>query len=551
MRLFAYYALHSIVNTLKKLLKTWIAVFLAVCVLIGVVGGIFASSLEKAEKKKKAAENVSTELQVTEEAADTEAKQGFTEAHGITKEQMVEGIIAVVVLAWLLLQIANADGASKIFKPADVTLLFSSPMKPQSVMLFRLLSSMGVIMFASVYMLAQIPNLVVNAGLSTWGAISLVICYGFLLVYGTLAQVTVYTIASRHPFFKKNLVKIVAGIALAIVVGFAVFLNVKGGDIIRCAVLYFSNPSTRFVPIWGWMRGFCMSAIEGNGVWCAVFGGLLIAGLVGLIALIWSLDADFYEDAIQSTERFEALMESSKNGTAVRRKKDRSEKIGRDGLRHGWGANVFFFKSMYNRFRFSTLHFFTKTFIVYMVISVVGSYFCRKIPDFNGFIIVALVIGLLTFYRTLGNPLYEDTSMGFFVMIPESATKKLLWSLFAGLTNCFMDIIVPIAFSAIWLKAGIASTVMWTLLILSIDFFGTTVGSFINISVPTNAGSSIKQVVQIMFIYFGIMPAAGLVIAGLVLEKIVLFMSIAVFINVLLGIFFFALTPGFLENGNK
>ena len=50
MRLFFYYAVHSFLNTLKKLLKTWVAVFLVIGLggaLIGGIIGLVASAVVK------------------------------------------------------------------------------------------------------------------------------------------------------------------------------------------------------------------------------------------------------------------------------------------------------------------------------------------------------------------------------------------------------------------------------------------------------------------------------------------------------------------------
>ena len=43
MRLFAYYALHALKNQIRKLFKTWIAVFILVCFVMGAVIGIGAA----------------------------------------------------------------------------------------------------------------------------------------------------------------------------------------------------------------------------------------------------------------------------------------------------------------------------------------------------------------------------------------------------------------------------------------------------------------------------------------------------------------------------
>lgn len=552
MKLFCYYAFHSIINSLKKLFKTWIAVFFVICFAVGIIGGLVASSLDKLnEAQNPDTEVVSVEADLPEADSPDPDGPGFLELYGITSAQMIEAIVSLVFLVVVFFNIVNTDGASKIFKPADIPLLFASPLKPQSVMLFRLVCNLGMLLVASLYLLFQIPNFVVNLGMSVWGAFSLLIAWALMLICGMLFQVTLYTVSSRHPVLKKNMSKIVYAFFGLIVVGFIVYSNMNGGDYITCAITYLTSPATRFVPFWGWLRGFCVAAIAENTVSCIIYAALFIAGLIGLIALIWSLDADFYEDALESAEHAAELLEKAKNGTATNRKKDRSEKLRRDGLNHGFGANVFFYKSMYNRFRFATLHVFTKTFFVYLAIALIGSYFCQRITDFSGFIIVACIMAVVAFYRTLGNPLQEDTSKAFFVMVPETAGLKLLWSLLAGSVNCLLDVTVPMIIAAIWLKPGIFVAIMWILFIVSMDFFGTTVGAFIGVSVPTNAGQTVKQLVQILFIYFGLAPAAILVIVGIILGQPVLFMLIAVFVNLTVGAIFFALTPRFLENGNK
>ena len=43
MKLFLYYALHSFKNQIKKLFRTWVAAFLAICFVFGIVIGIGAA----------------------------------------------------------------------------------------------------------------------------------------------------------------------------------------------------------------------------------------------------------------------------------------------------------------------------------------------------------------------------------------------------------------------------------------------------------------------------------------------------------------------------
>ena len=231
----------------------------------------------------------------------------------------------------------------------------------------------------------------------------------------------------------------------------------------------------------------------------------------------------------------------------IRRKKDRSDRLRRDGMRHGFGANVFFHKAMYNRFRFAHLGVFTKTAETYLVAAVGTAVLCRFVIRTGGLIPVILTLGVLTFFRAMGNPLEQDTQMDHFLLIPESTWHKLFWSLMGGTANCFLDLLPAVVVSALLLGENLLIALAWLPLIVSVDFFATTVGAFIGFSVPVSAGKMVKQLVQILFIYFGLLPDIAIMVVGLTFDQPVLAALGCTVVNVLLGLVFFFLSPLFLE----
>jgi pimeloyl-ACP methyl ester carboxylesterase len=87
----------------------------------------------------------------------------------------------------------------------------------------------------------------------------------------------------------------------------------------------------------------------------------------------------------EETAELLAAAQSEKAGvTVIRRKKDRSDKLRRDGMQHGSGANVFFYKAMYNRFRFAHFGIFTKTSETYLFAAVAVSVLCRFVIQAEG-----------------------------------------------------------------------------------------------------------------------------------------------------------------------
>lgn len=542
MRLFGYYAWHSFVNQLRKLFKTWVLIFLVICMAVGALIGVGAAMLDDASGEDE--EIVESEI--------IEEEPGAMEKLGIEPEEFVELIVGGIILVVFVFQAISADkNGSKIFLPADVNLLFSSPMKPQSVLLFRLMTQLGTSILASVYLLFQLPNLVLNLGLSIWVALAMIATWCLTIVIGKLLQILLYIVCSTNVKLKSHLRNGIYVLLLAIAGAYLLYWKTSGEHYLVAATGFFNSSVSRFVPLWGWLKGFCMFAMEGNiaGL-LASFAAIVVGG--GLLTyIIWHIKADFYEDAMAKSEETAELLaaaQSQKGGVAiVKRKKDRSDNLRRDGMRHGSGANVFFHKSMYNRFRFAHLGIFTKTSETYLVAAVGAAVLCRFVIQTNGLIPVILTLGVLTFFRAMGNPLEQDTQMDHFLLIPESTWHKLFWSLLGGTANCFLDLLPAVIVSALLLGENVLIALAWLPLIVSVDFFATTVGAFIGFSVPVSAGKMVKQLVQIMFIYFGLLPDVAIMAVGLTFDQPVLAAIGCTVINILLGLVFFFLSPLFLE----
>lgn len=542
MRLFGYYAWHSFINQLRKLFKTWVLIFLVACMVIGALIGVGATMLGDAAGGDE--EIVESEV--------IEDEVGALEKLGIEPKESVELIVGGIILVVFVFQAVSADkNGSKIFLPADVNLLFSSPMKPQSVLLFRLMTQLGTSILASVYLLFQLPNLVFNLGLSIWVALAMIATWCLTIVIGKLLQILLYIVCSTNVKLKSHLRNGIYVFLLVIAGAYLLYWKTSGDHYLAAAVGFFNSSVSRFVPLWGWLKGFCMFAMEGNIVGLLVSFAAIVVGGGLLTYIIWHIKADFYEDAMAKSEETAELLaaaQSAKGGVAViRRNKDRSDKLRRDGMRHGSGANVFFHKSMYNRFRFAHLGIFTKTSETYLVAAVGTAVLCRFVIQTNGLIPVILALGALTFFRAMGNPLEQDTQMDHFLLIPESTWHKLFWSLLGGTANCFLDLLPAVIVSALMLGENVLIALAWLPLIVSVDLFATTVGAFIGFSVPVSAGKIVKQLVQIMFIYFGLLPDVAIMAVGLTFDQPVLAAIGCTVINILLGLVFFFLSPLFLE----
>lgn len=551
MRLFLYYAVHAVKNQIRKLLKTWVLIVLVACMALGALIGVGLGALEDLGEEEPPYTDDGGYVEEPEEPvigidADTARVRGIAEL-----------VAGAVILLVMVINVMGADkNGSKIFLPADVNLLFAAPLRPQSVLMFRLMTQLGMIIFASVYMLFQLPNLMLNLGMDLWAALALLAAWLLTIAVSKLLQVLLYTVCSTRPGLKPYLRRGVYVILLLAAAAYVAYWKQSGAGYLDAAVALYASPASRMIPVWGWIKGVAMFALEGDGLRSLLCLGGCLAVIGVLLAVTWRVKADFYEDAMARSEEMAELLDQAnraqeRGGLAIiRRKKDRSDTLRRDGLRRGAGASVFFWKSLYNRFRFAHLGVFTKTAETYLVTAVAVALLCKLVFQIHSMIPVSLVLAVFVFYRTLGNPLEEDTKMDFFRMVPESMWAKLFCSMAAGVVNCLLDVIPALAVALLMLQGELLSALAWLLLILSVDFYGTATGTFIALSVPTAAGKTVKQVVQILFLYFGLLPDAAVIVIGLTMGIEWAAVLGAAAVNAVLGGIFFAFSPLFLNPGS-
>ncbi|MBQ8717865.1 MAG: hypothetical protein IJY66_01195 [Clostridia bacterium] len=551
MKLFLYYAFCTVKNQIRKLFKTWVAILLVVCIAIGVVVGLIASSVDSMIEEELPPEDEEIVEDSGEELPPEEELPQMSEQQ---IKKIAEAVIAGLLLVMVVFEVLGAEkNGSNIFMMADVNLLFSSPMRPQSVLLFRLCCQMGAMIFLGIYLLLEVPMMIDAFGLSPLTAAVIVLSFALSILFGKLLNVLLYTLCSTHDALKKWLRP-----ALYLAVG-----AIGGGYVIswqgsmvtpwEAAVDYLSAPWSRYVPVFGWIRAMIMLAWEDNLVGVALCALGLVVAMVAMVVIIRHIRADFYEDAMAHSAETAAVLQAAQEGSTIvkNRSKERSEKVRRDGVMRGSGANVFFFKTLYNRFRFAHLRVFTKTSETYLVTALGVVLLQRLVFHSDSFLAVALVLCGLVFFRALGNPLPQDVETHIFLMTPADPWAKMLWSLLGGALNCALDLLPAMLLATVLLGANPLAAIAWLLFAVSIDLYASVACTFITLSVPVSLSKQLQQVILILFIYFGLLPDIGLIVVGAATGFISLGALGAGVFNVLLSALLYSFSPLFLLRGRR
>ena len=566
MSLFFYYTFHSFINQIKKLLKTWIAVVLIASFVLGLGIGLVGSMIKD---KAEAAEGDTLIEEVLDEKVPFADRLYENTGLSIPRfAELIGGGLALVLLLFFTLSADNSD--TSLFLPADAVLLFASPMKPQRVLRFRVMGNLGLALFMTIYCCLEIP-MMKELGMPTLTALSVIISFGLCFAAGMLLQMLSFLLAEAHPFIKKNLTYLCLGLIALIAAVFFVYYQRSGLTLPLAADAFFNGRIARCVPLWGWIKAVPFLFWEGKNLYAVISLAASIAGIVILLLLTDHIRTDFYEEAIARSEKVSAMAEKLKASGGIfignSRKKDknneekavskRPEKEYKDCYFKASGARLFFDKSMALRRRSALAGFFTKRSWTYLFIALLGMLGGHFFLDINNVIPAAALICLWVFFSTLGNPLLADIKTPYFRMAPGRENAKMFWSVFAGSVNCLLDMIPGMVLACICsIVFGEAPlpmlglTMAGILFAASLDFYSSNVGAFIYLSTPDNAAGTLKQTIQILFLYFGLLPDLGIFAYGASvsegLASFSLYIFIAVGVNFLLGLFFMAFSPLFL-----
>ncbi len=550
MRLLAYYISHTFVNSLKKLFRTWVIIFFAIIVVFGIIGAVIggvASVLIPGSDQEISSEEETQEGNPSTGSYEIESKVFLNQEDSLPR-QITEVSISLIILILTLLNLYGGEkSGSQIFTMADVNFLFAAPKKPQSVLLFKIILKMGTALLGSVYLLFQLPNLILNLGLGVKAGICFIIAFVLLLMFVKLLSIFTYTITSTNTKYKRYIrptVLFFSGIILTI---FVVIMKITEKSPLDVAVTLFASKWNNYIPMVGWIRGFAISAMYDDNRMLLIYAGLTVAGILLLILIIWNYKADFYEDALTGAAEMSERLETAKSGNSYRKKY--SDKLTREGIGHGKGANVFLMKQLYNRRRFAKFGFFTITMVYYFAICMVVSVVTLKYAQTTG---ITLLVGILlanVFFRSLGNPIELETTHNFLYIVPETAISKISFSVLAGSVESFLDLIPGYLVASIVLQNGILRSSLLFIWILSFDFLLSSSAVLIEMLLPSSLHDVIKGLLAILLKLIVVIPFLSILAISAYLEMAIPGIILSAILILAMGSIFLLLSSLTLHRG--
>jgi hypothetical protein len=259
-------------------------------------------------------------------------------------------VFAAIVLAiyFFILVLSAAQGlkqGSALFRMADVNLLFTSPVKPQTILVYGIARQLGILLLASIGMLMQYTNLRVNFGLGGGAVAGLMIGYVLIGIASQLLSASLYAFCASRPNARGIITYIVRGLFVVLGVGFVAYVMITGGSVGEGLKNFFGASWWNYVPLLGWTQAIAVYGANGDWTIALTFAAISILGCVALGLWLYKTSSDYYEDVLLSAENTYLTKEAAKEGRMVSTGAV-SKRARKDfGPLKGKGASAFFYRA--------------------------------------------------------------------------------------------------------------------------------------------------------------------------------------------------------------
>lgn len=343
--------------------------------------------------------------------------------------ELFSSIFFAILTLFLIISIQQGlTSGGSIFDMSDVNLLFVSPLRPQSILLYGLIRLAKVSFLSSFFILFQGSTLK-QFGIAFHGIWIVFFFFLFMIMSTTLLSLLIYSATNGNPKRKRFVPILTIAIHIPAVL-YYIFQVFSSGDALSALYRTIASPSIYALPFSGWGTAGAVAFVSGNTMTGFFWLGLLVLSNVGMIAYLLLSRVDYYEDVLVAAETaFEkkrAMEDGNLQSATVGNSKVKVSKTGISGT----GSRTIFYKHLREIFRQNKLGFFSIFNILMFLGATLAAISLRSIDD-EMYLIFFLAILMWIQILSIGSGQgLKELYSHYIYMIPEPAFKKLLWSNF-------------------------------------------------------------------------------------------------------------------------
>jgi hypothetical protein len=226
---------------------------------------------------------------------------------------IVKAVFMGYIIFLFLIALVSSLSGSSFFRMADVNLLFTSPINAGYILMYGFLKQLGTNIFVMLFLALQYPNWKRMFGFNPGAGWVLIVSYMLLLMFTSLLGMVLYSYVSKNPERLDVVRRGIYGLCIAFVLPIGINLY-RTGDIANSAVGWLSNDSLRFIPFIGWFRELFLGVYTGFTREIVFYIILMSLTIFGILAYLYRMDTDYYEQVLCATELRETLMKSFREG---------------------------------------------------------------------------------------------------------------------------------------------------------------------------------------------------------------------------------------------
>ncbi len=362
------------------------------------------------------------------------------------------------------------NGAS-MFTMQDVNLIFTSPLKQNTVLSYGLIQQLGRSLMLGFFILYQSGTVCSTYGVGFEVLIYILIGYGVTVFLSQMLAMVIYSYTSCDDKRRKTL-KTAYTVIIALFIGYGFLIcQQKGGLSVANLVIASQDIAAKFFPVSGMVSLAVCGAISSSAVKIAL--GLVYCIVFWILyrLAVRFINSDYYEDVLQSTENAFSAISARKEGKAAETA-PKNVKTGKTGISKGFGASAIYYKHKIENRRSKKLILSTVS-LVMVITNIVMAFVFSDEPV----AVFALSIYMMTMSVAAGR-WAKELSYPYIYLIPESSFKKLLYTLKSDIPSIIAEsilCIVPMYFICYLTVTDILGMILarisFGLLIISVNLF--------------------------------------------------------------------------------
>ncbi len=380
-------------------------------------------------------------------------------------------IFALYSLIFVLISKNGFYNGASMFTMQDINLIFTSPLKQNTVLSYGLIQQLGRSLMLGFFILFQSGTVCATYGVGFEVLVYILIGYGVTVFLSQMLAMVIYSFTSSDDK-KRKTIKSIYYAVIAGFAGYALYLCIQDSGISLINLVSVTQHfAARFFPVSGMVSLAVCGAISGSVskiawgiVYCVAFWCLYILA-------IKFINSDYYEDVLQSTENSFSAIAARKEGKAAETA-PKNIKTGKTGITKGTGAAAIYEKHKIENRRSKKL-LLPAASLVTVAFSVVTAFVFRDEP----IAVFGMNIYIMTMTVATGR-WAKELSYPYIYLIPESSFKKLLYTLKSDIPSIIAEsvlCIVPMYFICYLTVTDtigmILARISFGLLIISVNLF--------------------------------------------------------------------------------